>query len=66
MKAWTSKRREGKWRNFLTEEEQAVVARAERDSQAAREALAAATAILNPIRQRAAHRALNAERSRAK
>jgi hypothetical protein len=66
MKAWTPKRREGKWRNFLTVDEAETVAQAERDSQAAREALAAATAVLNPSRQRASQRALHAERSGAK
>lgn len=63
MKTWEPKRPVGKWRGYLTAEELAVVQSAERDSQAAREALAAATAILNPIRQRAAHRALAAERA---
>lgn len=66
MKAWTPKRREGKWRNFLTLEELSIVEGAERRSQDAREALAAATAILNPIRQRASQRALHAERSGVK
>lgn len=63
MKAWTPKRQAGKWRNFLTAEEASIVEGAERQGQTAREALAAATAILNPIRQRAAQRALHAERA---
>lgn len=63
MKAWTPKRRESKWRNFLTEEEQDAVAVAERQASDAKASLAAATAVLNPIRQRAAHRALYAERA---
>lgn len=62
MKPWTPKRPVGKWRNFLTSDEVAAVADAERESQEAKDKLAAATARLNPIRQRAAQRALHAER----
>jgi hypothetical protein len=63
MKPWTPKRQVGKWRKFLTADEVSVVADAERESQEAKDKLAAATARLNPIRQRAAQRALHAERS---
>lgn len=63
MSTWTPKRREGKWRNFLTAEEVEAVVRAELVGQEAREKLAAATATLNPIRQRASQRALHAERA---
>lgn len=66
MKAWTPKRREGKWRDFLTAEEQAEVSAAEQASRDAKERLAAATAVLNPIRQRASQRALHAERAGAR
>lgn len=63
MKPWTPKRPLGKWRDFLTVEEVAAVAEAERASREAKDRLAEATARLNPIRQRAAQRALHAERS---
>lgn len=59
---WTPKKETGKWRGYLTPDEIPVVEEAERLSDAAKQQLAAATAILNPIRQRAAHRALRASR----
>lgn len=63
MKPWTPKRPQGKWREFLTADELVEVANAERESQEAKDKLAAATARLNPIRQRASQRALHAERA---
>lgn len=63
MKAWTPKRQEGKWRNFLTTDEQVTVAILEGESEELKKRLANVTGNLNPIRQRAAQRALAAERS---
>lgn len=54
---WQRKCFQWPWRDYLTDDERVIVVDAERRSQAAKQALAEATAILNPIRNRAIHRA---------
>lgn len=54
---WQRTRIQWPWRDYLTEEERTVVVDAERQSIAAKQRLAEATALLNPIRNRAIHRA---------
>jgi len=66
MTGWQPKRRERKWREFLTSEEMVTVSLLEGEGEALRSRLAAITASLNPIRQRASQRALHAERAGAK
>lgn len=64
MKApWSPRRAKWPWHDFLTEEERAIVRDAERQSDAAKQQLAEATLILNPIRNRAIQRAKYTVRS---
>ena len=55
--SWSPRRAQWPWKDFLTEDERAIVEDAERKSASAKQALAEATTILNPIRNRAIHRA---------
>jgi hypothetical protein len=54
---WKPRRAQWPWRDYLTAEERAIVVDAERASSDAKQRLAEATTILNPIRNRAIHRA---------
>jgi len=54
---WTPRRKQWPWHDYLTDDERRVVEDAERQSASAKQSLAEATAILNPIRNRAIHRA---------
>lgn len=61
---WKPRSHQWPWHDFLTADEAAIVADAERKSASAKQALAEATAILNPIRNRAIQRAkYDAQRS---
>jgi hypothetical protein len=62
VSAWAPRGRKWPWYDFLTDDERAEVAIVERDSWEAKRKLAAATAILNPIRNRAIQRAKYAAR----
>lgn len=54
---WKPRRAQWPWEDYLTADEWPVVEDALRASAAAKQKLAEATAILNPIRNRAIHRA---------
>lgn len=58
----TPRRRKVDWRGYMTDEERAAVVRAEIAASEARAALAAASAVINPIRMRASQRRLYAQR----
>lgn len=57
MGGWKPRRQQWPWHDFLTDEESMIVRDAERRSTEAKQMLAKATSVLNPIRNRAIHRA---------
>ena len=62
---WERQRVQWPWHDYLTAEERAIVLDAERQSVSAKQKLAEATATLNPIRNRAIHRAKYASSKKA-
>jgi hypothetical protein len=59
---WRARPKKWDWKSYLTEEETSVVRDAERQAESAKMRLAEATFVLNPIRNRAIHRAKYASR----
>lgn len=54
---WSPRKRKHDWRAFLTEDEAAAVVAAERKMRSAKQDMAEARVVLDPIRNRAIHRA---------
>lgn len=63
MGSWRPRKSKWPWRDFLTEEEASEVRDLERKQESARYEMMQATMLLNPIRNRAIHRAIHKSKS---